>query len=240
MRSEVIIPAALIIILATLIIILISFKGESKFKNIVDICTLITALAAVGGLIFVGYQISLQREDISLDKRPYLYVYLTPHFNIAQPSGDLHGGGDLVFNNSGKIPASDVKLSLSVGSNEDRDIELKEWFVENYGDFPEVKTVFPNHKYASVYIHPRIDKKTKLFYIAARISYSSTESTRIYWYKFRQLYNVEFENDKITHSVIYTYTDWDRNKPVENEDELPNLEKCDWQKHLNAKKIKEE
>lgn len=235
MRKDIIVLAVLLIILATIIIIQVIPVRESQVISIADISNIMAAIIAAFGLFFVGCQIYLQREDFSLDKRPYLYVYLKPEFNIAQPGGALHGGGHLVFNNSGKIPASDINLIFTVGSDQLKKIDLRGWFIKNYGDFPEVKTVFPNHKNASVYIHPRIGNDAKLFYLGVLFNYSSTDSKRLYWYKFRQLYSVQLENGEPKTSVIYTYTDWDRNRLMCKEDTLPDLEHCDWQKHLTCK-----
>jgi hypothetical protein len=241
MRIVIIVFAALIVTFAALIIILLSTKTYESYKSLVDIAQVVTALLTVAALVFVGFQIDTQREDFSLDKRPYLYLYLEPVFNFAE--SQLFGGGGLVFDNRGKIPASDVVLDFQISSDKNREPKLKEWYVENFGDFPQVTTVFPDHKGTFVFIHPQIGNDAKLCYLAAKVSYSSTKTKKKYWYTFRTLYALNRDhqgnltkdkNGNLSATLIYTYTDWDRN----SDKEAPALVDCDWDKHLSAKAMK--
>lgn len=235
MRFEIVVPAIFIIILSAFLIIMVSLKGDSLIGRFSDMANLITSLAAIGALFFLGYQISLQREDFSLDKRPYLFCNFEPLFNFSNHNS--FGGGHLVFINSGQIPASDVKIKFEVGTDLDKSIKLQEWFVDNYGDFPIVQTVFPNHQNAKIFIHPQISENSKLFFVSALISYSSTMSKTIYYYKFSQLYSIIISKEKkeIMSTLVYTYTDWDRNCLITKDTQLPDLDHCDWDKHLRSK-----
>ena len=234
MRSLVIILSIFIIIFAVIIVVSLSLKTDKMNLNMLgDISQLIATIIAITGLGFVGRQIQLQREDFSLDKRPYLYVYLKPEFNIAS-SGQLHGGGSLFFDNRGKIPASNISLDFKVESDKNRP-ELKSWYIDQYGDFPKVETVFPDQKGTYVYLHPQIGNAARLCYVAALIRYSSTETNKTYWYYYRQLFYVKLDdNNNLTTTLIFTYTNWDRNR----ENPPSKIEDCDYDKYLKGKAFK--
>jgi hypothetical protein len=203
-------------------------------KQLTEIGQLVSGFIAFLALIFVGWQVRLQRINLALDKRPYLYIDLEPIFNFDGPfTKNIYGGGYVHYKNVGKTPASEIQLEFIVSSNELRAIDLKKWFLDYYGDFPDVQTVFPEDN-QKIYIHPCLgSKKTKLFYLGVLIKYKGVESNKTYWYKLRQLYTLNCDDFKGTVNVtpISTYTDWDKNinfNPLK-------LEDCDFDKHLNFK-----
>lgn len=179
--------------------------------------TSLAATAAIGGLIFLGYQAKKLKENIdlnlksfSLEQRPYIYLYLQKVFNYT-PSGDMFGGGYLFFENEGKIPASNVKLDFKVASDSAGEINVKKWFEDVLGGFAEVRTIFPHQKDLKVYIHPSIGK-AKFFFIDIVVTYTGTEDKREYWYRLQEVYNLKGDGSNVEAIAIKTDTDWDNNK----------------------------
>ena len=208
-------------------------------------------------------QTELQREEFALEHRPYLFVELqliektmivdSPDETFRRaslqgiwPKDTVYfGGGDLYFRNAGRDPATITKTEYRVRSDVRRDLDMVKWFKDEYGGFPDVTSVMPGQKNLRVPCHPIIGNKKeppKLLFVGAVISYTGPQKEGKYWYKYSQLYVVEFkeielDGKKLVVPLLHPHvmdTHWDRN---EGEDP-PSLEDPSWDELLEKSYIK--
>jgi hypothetical protein len=219
--------------------VLIKTSNADKYTALGTILAAIaTIIAAIGGIaafFFVGYQavklgesVNLQREEFSLEHRPYLYTELKltnqplslkingkfAQVNLEgiwrnEKENAYFGGGDLYFRNVGKDPATITKTEYRVRSDARRDLDFVQWFKEAYGGFPDITSVMPNQQNLRVPCHPIVSltaEAPKLLFVGAVISYvgpqKETEKQRKYWYKFSQLFVVELTAHQINGQKI--------------------------------------
>ena len=222
---------------------LIKFSSPETYTAI---GTMLLALVAIPALFFAGLQARSLLDAFNLEKRPYLYVFLVPLEINLGPSPDsrnIFGGGKLHFRNEGPIPASDIKAEYVVASDVNRDIALEEWFQDALGGFPHVRTVYPRQNDQYVYLHPTIgslEKRPKVLFVGAVISYAGLEPQKRYWLKFSRLYSLnvsEIEGRKFGSTILELEDFWDRNC---NFDDLPEIKKPDWDQYLSKSYIKRE
>jgi hypothetical protein len=222
---------------ALILEMLIKTSNASKYNAlgtlIAAIGTVLVAIGGIGALLFVGYQavklgesVNLQREELTLEHRPYLYVELeltkeivmingkpsNANFNGIWPNkeeGAYFGGGDFYFRNVGRDPATITKTEYRVRSNLKRKADFVKWFKDYYGGFPDITSVMPNQNKLKVTCHPivsSIAEAPKLLFVGAVISYGGTQKEtdkeRKYWYKFSKLYIVELKNFEINSEKI--------------------------------------
>jgi len=246
--------------LALLLNVVITASNANKYNAI---GTILAALVGITALLFIGYQasqlktsvdlqrkqIQAQAEEFKLERRPFLYLHLPLDKvgvwrNVAERA--WFGGGNLRFRNVGKDPATIIKTRYMVASDVAGSVDFVGWFEKAFGGFPDIKTVFPVQEDAQVPCHPIIspgNKKPKLFYIGAVVSYVGPTSDRIYWYKFSQLFVIKIEKLKDEHGKEFERIsihphrpdhDWDRNTGSEP----PDLKEPDWKDLLSKSYIK--
>jgi hypothetical protein len=246
--------------LALLLDVIITGSNANKYNAI---GTILAALVGIAALVFIGYQasqlkasvdlqgkqIQAQGEEFRLERRPYLYLHLPLDEvrvwrNVKERA--WFGGGNLRFRNVGKDPATITETSYMVASDVAGSVDFVGWFEEAYGGFPDIKTVFPGQEDAKVPCHPVIssgNKKPKLLYIGAVVSYVGPISDRIYWYKFSQLFVVKFDKIKdkrgkeIEGISIHPHRpdhDWDKN----TDSDPPSLKEPNWKDFLSKSYIK--
>lgn len=231
----------------------ITKQNAEKYSAIGSI---LLAIVGIPTLFFLGYQTmqlkrsvdiqstqnTIESTKFDLEQRPYVYLKLnklsvTPN----QSEGGWFGGGDLQFINVGKEPATILQTDYMVASDIRGKIDFVKWFKEAYGDFPDIKTVFPGQEDASVPCHPLISSlnpRPKMLYVAAVISYTGSRTKKVYWYKFSQLYIIAIKETKASDGAqsynisLYPYSpdhEWDRNA----EQKAPVLAVPNWQKYLS-------
>ncbi|MCK4818418.1 hypothetical protein KA005_21790 [bacterium] len=224
---------------------------ESNAQKLGAIGTVLGAIGAVGALGFIGYQaiqlkasIDLQIEAFNLEKRPYLHPSLE-NLNVWRRSKEsewCYGGGDLYFINPGNVPASIVNSEYMIATDEQGKIGIVEWFEKEYGEFPDIKSVFPGQRGVFVPLHPTIGKKPNLLYVGAVIAYTGTKPGLKYWYKFSRIYILKFrtcktqtgeEKEIISISPHTPDYEWDRNTGSD----APILKEPDWKFYLSTGSI---
>ena len=215
-----------------MVLLCVLLGDESTVQTLIAVGTNLGAFGAIGALVFLGYQsmklresIQLQTEDFHLEKRPYLYVHFEPQFHYA--GKDIYGGGHIVYRNEGRIPSSNVSSAPEAYSNERGKIPIKEWHIEYFGGYAEVKTVFPNHVDAKIFFKGDMGSEATFFAIGALVAYTGIQRDKTYWFKFSQVYNIVGDGKRVVPHLISHDTDWDQNtKPVP----LPPQEP-DWSKY---------
>jgi hypothetical protein len=218
--------------------------------------TLFAAFVGLAALLFVGIQaiqlktsvdIQAQQSQMQLaafrvERRPYLFLEdVDPILSRNDPEGGWFGGVELRFRNVGRDPATITGTEYLVASDVNGVINLVKWFDEESGGFPDIKVLFPEQTDFRVPMHPNIappDKKPRLIYIGAVISYSGPHQGMRYWYKFSRMYALELKRVRHDKGEDFEFHgihplkpdhDWDRNdNPV-----APKLSEPDWQKYLS-------
>src|SRR3989338_8847408 len=132
----------------------------AKLNNIVAIVSIAASLATIFTVHFLSrqvefqlQQVKLQREQMELENRPYLYVDVDPvAFEALQRRTDgseyydLYLGAHLTYKNVGKTPACNIKTELHMYNDAvktDDAKRLDDWFVNTLGARPKVTAVFP-------------------------------------------------------------------------------------------------
>ncbi len=237
--------------LALLLDVVITAINAEKYSAI---GTILAAIVAIPALFFVGFQamqlrksVDLQVDAFQLEHRPYLFLQL-PQVSVWRndPEGGWFGGGDLRFKNVGKDPATITTTRYMVASDTRGEIDFVGWFEKEFGGFPDIKMVFPGQEDARVPCHPNIspgDKKPRLLFVGAVISYVGPNADRRYWYKFSQVYVLRFvrgkdKQERILETVeihpLKPDHDWDRNMTSAP----PDLEQPKWTDYLSQSYIK--
>jgi len=208
-------------------------------------------LAHVGSVVAVGflvYQITLQREEFSLEHRPYLHIDFKTRIWFNESEKGFYGPGDLVIKNVGNAPANiDIsKAVYVVKSDVNRNLDFMKWFEKSTGGFPHIGTVMPGQDNQSIPFHPMISEgrlPPKLIYVAALIPYTGPQKGKSYWFKYHQQFAVEIIKKVLDSKVIQgfalhpqpAYTYWDNN---ENSN-APQLDEVNWDKMLEREYIKD-
>ena len=238
-----------VLLIATLL--LLKFIRPYNSEKWVAIGTILAAIVGIFALIFVGTQathlsrqLKLQAETFELEHRPYLYLHIPPgevRFWRNDVEGGWFAGGDLRFRNVGKDPATIRNTQYMVASDRRGVIDFIGWFEKEFGGFPDIKVVFPGQEDARVPCHPTVaerDKIPRLLYIGAVTSYEGPQPGRSYWYKFSQLYVLEFVRGKDDQGrmverfgvhPLKPEHDWDRN----TNSPPPGLVEPRWQDYLS-------
>ena len=188
--------------------------------------------------------INLQTEISHLEHRPYLYLYMnTLGVGQKKPGEAWFGGGSMRFRNVGRDPASNIKTQHMVASDTLNEIDFVGWFEKAFGGFPHINSVFPGQEDAEVPCHPMIstgDKKPKLMYIGAVVTYEGPKSGMIYWYKFSRVYAIKFSKEKDKEGLVKVSIyplkadhDWDKNL----NGQPPKLELPNWKNLLSKSYI---
>ncbi|PKN67171.1 MAG: hypothetical protein CVU57_04260 [Deltaproteobacteria bacterium HGW-Deltaproteobacteria-15] len=235
------------------------FIRDSNVQKAVAIGAVLGAVGTIGAFFFLWHQsvklkdtIQLQTETFKLEKRPYLFAYLSKkgnksvEFDIWKNAehGAFYGGGDLFFENVGQVPATIGKTQYLVASDELGDTNVVRWFEEAMGKYPDVKTIFPGQQNISVALHPQLGKKPRLVYVGAVIPYTGIKPQEKYWYKFSQLFIVQYRKvpDKegnlkpaIAVSPHFADHDWDKHSASDP----PVLSTPDWNYWLERSHIKQ-
>ncbi len=195
-------------------------------------------------------QTKIFKDSYKVEHRPYLYLDLRDINDINLrgisvwrnfPGSGWYGGGNLHFINTGKEPATIINSKYMVASDRKGDTNFIEWFQNAYGGFTDVSVVMPNQEDVHVPCHPIIadgNERPRLLYIGATITYKGSNPDKTYWFKFSQLFIIEFK--KLPNKLViigHPHTpdhDWDQNKNINP----PILKEPDWQEYLSRNYIK--
>lgn len=228
------------IILIVVILVITFIVPKFDYYRVQAIGTIFAAFGAVGALAIVGYQslklkasVKLQTETFYLENRPYVYVRFKPQFNYSDITP--YGGGNFVFENTGKIPATVVELTAKAYSDVRGEIGIYEWWDKAFGSHVEVKTVFPRQE-EPIYFKGCMGD-AKFFYVELLVTYTGIQEGRKYWSQLAETYNVvcDSNNKRIPAVHIETKANWDRNsKFVPARPQAPDWEK--YRDYLGKKK----
>jgi hypothetical protein len=244
--------------IALLLEIVITSSNAQRYSAIGAI---FAAAGALFALLVFGYQSwqmkqtvaiqaeqsKMQLEAFRVEHRPYLFVEDDRKFylNRNDAEGGWFGGVDLRFRNVGKDPATITEAKYMVASDVRGIINVVKWFDEESGGFPDIKVLFPQQEDFRVPMHPNIapaDKRPRLIYVGAVISYTGPHHDMKYWYKFSRLYVIHItslrnESGHVTEvgeiQALKPDHDWDNN----SNSQAPALAEPKWQDYLSQKYI---
>lgn len=178
-------------------------------------------------------ELSLQQQtkQFILDKRPYLFTKFSRDLFLRErPSlSDILCGVEMVFHNSGRLPATIIDTQCVVSDDTGRFEDYRQWHIGTHGGFPELKVIPPQdiNRPPKDYI-PAISTNANLVCISVIISYQGPESDSIYWSMTSQFWKIgRNEEGKLSTFFLDKKEDWDEceDRPV------PQLEPPDWLKY---------
>jgi len=168
------------------------WKGIS---TILSIATLLMALAIVRQTFII-------KRSFELENRPYLYIDISPlafSHREKQPGNNeeydnLYVGAELKYKNVGNLPACNINSEIYFYSDIDKGDNfkrLKDWYIEEFGYFPEPTTIFPHQEGQKIPCRVDCSELTKDYLFTIRITYTGENSDEIYWYATDVSYSVE-------------------------------------------------
>ena len=210
--------------------LLVYFTDSKNTQKIIAIGTCLAAIGTVGAFLLIMYQsnrirdgIEYQIKSYNLDNRPFLHLeaeYFVGKGRDFEKNGIWYGGARFTFKNPGKIPASEIKVTPKINSNENRNIDLAGYMKKITGKDPTFRTVFPGEERIERWT-PQIGKKPKLMHIWILVEYKGINPDKNYWFLLDNLYFIQelIPGKNATRNYkVWTETDWDKNgdlKPPE-------------------------
>lgn len=198
--------------IAALIIFSIVVGGRFYNMQPTAFITIFSICIAATNLYNQNESLKKQLQQFQLDKRPYLAVDF--QYGFGPREKDILFGAGMIFQNSGRFPASDIKTEYLV-CDEIGCHDFKTWYRDTYGGFPEVKFVQPCGKInIPVAYIPGISKNAKLACIGIKAIYRGIESSNEYWFMRIDVFRlIRGDNGEVTDlKLIDTHTEWDKNK----------------------------
>lgn len=147
--------------------------------------------------------IDVQIKELSLSKRPYVYVEIEnvsikPRIGVNATTGkittDYMVTAEVKFKNEGIIPAVVTKVSYFVTTNADkRNLDTPKYFIDNLGSYPYPTIVFPKQENLKFGYGADCSSAAERVYFNVVISYEGYKErnnalTKTYWYGFTSKY----------------------------------------------------
>lgn len=179
-------------------------------------------------------QITLSKKQSEFELRPYVSMNLI-NFG-AGPIPELNAfsiGGEISFNNYGKVPASKIKTNYYITTDVDpgnRYDSLNDYAECNWGGLKKISFLGPNER-EKVALTMDLSPVTKLYYINGIVSYEGIEADRTYWTSFKKVIRIIKDNHGYRGVEIDSFGDWDRN----NNFNPPKLEAPDFRLYQGKK-----
>lgn len=175
-------------------------------SSFVIIATLIMAIGILGQTLLI-------KRTFELENRPYLYVDIEPVVfshrekipNTNEEYDNLFVGATLKYKNVGKIPACNIESNIYFYSDVDKGNnfdKLKDWYIEEFGYFPEPTTIFPHQEGQKIPCRVDCSESTKEYMFSIRITYTGENPDKAYWYATDVNYSIEKASFKQGQSFI--------------------------------------
>lgn len=171
-----------------------------------------------------------QTKQFILDKRPYLFVEFSQDLYLQLRSQDILCGAGMIFNNSGRLPATIVDTECIVSDNTGRFENYKQWHKGTHGGFPEIRIIPPQ----SIRTPPKdsipgISLDASIVSISVVVTYRGPESNSLYWTQTSQVWKIEKDKQGNFKKPFFLdrKDDWDgcKDKPA------PELARPDWSQY---------
>jgi len=162
-------------------------------------------------------QTSVIEKSFVLDKRPYLYVDITPSAGYDKDN-NLFAGTIISYRNIGSLVANNINTEVKIADDGDGKslYDIAGWYKDTFKSYPYVRSVFPQQEIPPIKFTPNISSfpqdKAKLIYVGVRIRYTDSEGRPYsygvdYTYVLKKISETGFE-----YTVIKYDTFWDSNK----------------------------
>ncbi len=171
------------------------------FTNIGILATSAMAIFILIQSIGINTQTKIIKKSFELENRPYLYVDISPLAfsnresipNSNEEYDNLYVGAELIYKNVGKLPACNIKSEIHFYSDVDEGDNfkrLKQWYIEEFGHFPEPNTVFPNQEGQKIVCRVDCSESTKDYLFTVRVTYTGEDPNKVYWYATDVRYSI--------------------------------------------------
>jgi hypothetical protein len=166
------------------------------------VISFISTIVTLGMAVAIMGQTSIMKRSFELENRPYLYIDIAPlafSHTEKEPNSDkeydnLYVGATLKYKNVGKLPACNIKSEIHFYSDVDKGDNfkrLKDWYIEEFGYFPEPTTIFPYQEGQEIPCRVDCSELTKNYLFTIRVSYTGEDPKKIYWYATDVRYSIE-------------------------------------------------
>lgn len=160
------------------------------------------SIATLGMAIAIVIQSFIIKRSFELENRPYVYVDISPLVfsnrekqpNNEEEYDNLYVGATLKYRNVGKLPACNITSEIHFYSDMDKGDNfkrLKDWYIEEFGFFPEPTTIFPHQEGQEIACRVDCSELTKDYLFTIRVSYTGEDPNKLYWYATDATYSIE-------------------------------------------------
>ena len=168
------------------------YHGWSRLKTDIKIQAFmaIILLSTFIGTTYFQYQSNkITTETTLLDRRPYLSIrFSNPSYIVT--ASDTFIGGDILYTNYGKIPASDIKTHFFITTDMDKtNHTLEEYALENWGGNKTVSYLAPS-EYDIISRRLSLSPAAKFYYINVVVSYSGIDRKKVYWISLKKVFRI--------------------------------------------------
>jgi hypothetical protein len=173
-------------------------------------------------LLQLEENVRTQKNSLDLEVRPYISIRLI-NFDVSRDKENTFIGGDILYYNYGKTPASNMKTRFYIATKEDGigNRSLEEYAQDAWGGYKKISFLCPT-EFDKVSRRLSLSPSTTIYYINAIVEYEGIEENRTYWTSFKKVIRIiDINTLKPTYIEIDSSGNWDRNKNFT----LPELEK---------------
>ena len=183
------------------------FLRKYYYKLIAVVVLLIVFLALAN--LKVGQDLKDMRD------RPYLMVDLINPMQISDTdSSDTYYGNYLIFKNSGKTPASNVKISYYMTTEVDGKVDGKRtlgqrWFDQKAEGISTLGFVAPGG-FIKEPSFRSLSPAASYYYFEAIASYHGLNPAKHYWTHIKRIFKIDRETGTLI--PVFSYAEWDNGK----------------------------
>ncbi|MDD5546880.1 MAG: hypothetical protein PHO67_07020 [Candidatus Omnitrophica bacterium] len=193
---------------------------DEKHLQVQFALTVVTLFLAIATFLMAGFMfwqarilrnsvlaqkdsVDIQIKELSLGKRPYIYVEIEnvsikPRIEVDTKTGKISTYymviAEVKFKNEGIIPAVVTKVSYFVTTSADkRNLDTPKYFIDNLGSYPYPTIVFPKQENLKFNYGADCSSVAERIYFNVVIAYEGyrekeNATTKTYWYSFTSKY----------------------------------------------------
>lgn len=164
-------------------------------------------------LIQLEENVKTQKDSLDFEIRPYISIRLV-NFDVSTGEKDTFIGGDILYHNYGKTPASKMKTYFYITTQEDGigNRSLEEYAQDAWGGYKRVSFLCPI-EFDAVSRRISLSPSATIYYINAIVTYEGIEKNKTYWTFFKKVIRIlDINTSKPTYIEIDSDGNWDRNK----------------------------
>lgn len=164
-------------------------------------------------LIQLEENVKTQKDSLDFEIRSYISIRLV-NFGVSTGEKDTFIGGDILYYNYGKTPASKMKTYFYITTKEDgiENRSLEEYAQDAGGGYKKVSFLCPT-EFDAASRRISLSPSATIYYINAIVTYEGIEENKTYWTIFKKVIRIlDINTSKPTYIEIDSGGNWDRNK----------------------------